>query len=219
MVYFVLVLGIGTLLGLLAHLITPGRRERSGLWPIALGIASPFFVTFFGQAIGWYGPNQGAGFIGAVLFTVFVLLIWGLVSSRRSTGGKSIRRSNQQGVDQSPILIVAYREAKKKRQRSSKVDAIELAAKGYYPTSQSWAPGQWGVLAFVVALLLCLILIGLFVFIYMLVVRPEGMLTVTYQLRAATAEEKTCPQCAERIKGAALVCHYCGYKFAPQVAL
>ena len=28
-------------------------------------------------------------------------------------------------------------------------------------------------------------------------------------------EEKVCPQCAETVKAAALVCRFCGHKFAP----
>ena len=31
-----------------------------------------------------------------------------------------------------------------------------------------------------------------------------------------SAEEKTCPMCAERIKVRALVCHFCGHKFEPE---
>jgi uncharacterized membrane protein YeaQ/YmgE (transglycosylase-associated protein family) len=216
-IYLVIRLGIGALVGLLAHLITPGKRERSGLWPIALGISAPFFATFLGQAVGWYEPGVGAGLIGTVVAAVFILLIWGLVSSRHSTAGGLIQRVNQQGTD-GPIVIVTYRGSQEEATALFQRDAVQLAAKGYYPTSQSWAPGQWGALAFVVALLLCLILIGLIVFIYMLVVRPEGTLTVTYELRAAPAEEKTCPKCAERIKAAALVCHFCGNEFAPKAA-
>jgi hypothetical protein len=75
------------------------------------------------------------------------------------------------------------------------------AAKGYFPTSQSYAPGSYGCGAFLAALLLCVILVGILVFIYMLIVKPERVLTVTYEYRgtAATraAEEKTCPKCAE----------------------
>jgi len=59
-------------------------------------------------------------------------------------------------------------------------DAAELAQYGYTPTSQSWAQGQWGCGAWLVALALCILLIGLLVFIYMLIVKPEGTLTVTY---------------------------------------
>lgn len=66
-------------------------------------------------------------------------------------------------------------------------DAAALAVQGYSPTSQSWAPGQWGCGAFIVALLLFLILIGIFVIFYMLVVKPAGTLTVTYTRQAPSA--------------------------------
>lgn len=59
-------------------------------------------------------------------------------------------------------------------------DAGELAKQGYAPTTQSWAQGQWGCGAFLVAVLLCFLLIGFLVFIYMLLVKPQGTLTVTY---------------------------------------
>jgi hypothetical protein len=36
---------------------------------------------------------------------------------------------------------------------------------------------------------------------------------VTHELRTASVEEKTCPKCAERVKAAALVCHFCGHEF------
>ncbi|MBV9629492.1 MAG: GlsB/YeaQ/YmgE family stress response membrane protein, partial [Xanthobacteraceae bacterium] len=32
--------------------------------------------TFIGQAIGWYRPDQGAGFIAAIIGAVVVLFIW-----------------------------------------------------------------------------------------------------------------------------------------------
>jgi predicted Zn-ribbon and HTH transcriptional regulator len=91
-----------------------------------------------------------------------------------------------------------------------------MAAQGYFPTSQSWVPGQWGVGAFIIAFLLCFILIGILVVIYMLIVKPDGTLTVTYEWRATSVEEKTCPRCAERVKAAALVCRFCGYEFRPE---
>lgn len=64
-------------------------------------------------------------------------------------------------------------------------DAANLAVDGYSPTTQSWAQGQWGCGAFLVALLLCFVLVGILVFIYMLLVKPVGTLTVTYERTAS----------------------------------
>jgi len=58
-----------------------------------------------------------------------------------------------------------------------------MAAAGYFPTSQVWAPGTYGCGAFLIALLLCVVLIGIIVFVYMLIVKPDGTLSVTYEWR------------------------------------
>ena len=48
-----------------------------------LGIAGAFLATWIGQAIGHYGPDQGAGFITATIGALVVLFIWNrLVASR-----------------------------------------------------------------------------------------------------------------------------------------
>ncbi len=67
-------------------------------------------------------------------------------------------------------------------------DAATLAQYGYVPVSQSYAPGQWGCASFLVALVLCIVLIGFLVFIYMLIVKPDGTLTVVYELRSPARE-------------------------------
>ena len=85
-------------------------------------------------------------------------------------------------------------------------DSEQMAAHGYFPTSQTWTPGEWAARDFIVALLLCFILVGIVALIYMIIVKPAGTLRVTYERKTAI-EEKTCPKCAERIKAAALVCH------------
>ena len=50
--------------------------------------------------------------------------------------------------------------------------------------SQSWAPGQWGCATWLCALLLCVLLVGILIFLFMLIVKPAGTLTVTYTLLA-----------------------------------
>jgi uncharacterized membrane protein YeaQ/YmgE (transglycosylase-associated protein family) len=47
-----------------------------------LGIVGAFVATWLGQAVGWYGPNQGAGLIGAAVGAIIVLAVWGFVSKR-----------------------------------------------------------------------------------------------------------------------------------------
>lgn len=75
---------IGFLAGVIAKLITPGRNEPSGfILTTLLGIVGAFVATFLGQALGWYGPNEGAGILAAIVGAIIVLVIWGAVSRRR----------------------------------------------------------------------------------------------------------------------------------------
>jgi hypothetical protein len=64
-------------------------------------------------------------------------------------------------------------------------DAGPMAQAGWQPTSQVYAPGQWSGGQFLVDLLLCLVLVGILIFIYMIVVKPAGSLVVTYEYRGA----------------------------------
>ena len=60
-----------------------GDNEPSGFVLTAvLGIVGAFVATYLGQALGWYGPDQGAGLIGAVVGAVIVLFVYGLFAGR-----------------------------------------------------------------------------------------------------------------------------------------
>jgi uncharacterized membrane protein YeaQ/YmgE (transglycosylase-associated protein family) len=84
---FIWTIIIGFIAGVIAKLVTPGRNEPSGfILTTILGIVGAFLATFLGQALGWYGPDEGAGLIGAVVGAVLVLLIWSFISSRRGSG-------------------------------------------------------------------------------------------------------------------------------------
>lgn len=77
---------IGFLAGIVAKFIMPGPNEPSGfILTTILGIVGAFVATFLGQALGWYGPNQGAGFIGAVVGAIVVLFIYGFIAGRTRT--------------------------------------------------------------------------------------------------------------------------------------
>ena len=77
---------IGFIAGVIAKFLSPGPNNPGGfILTTILGIVGAFLATYLGQAIGWYRADEGAGFIGAIVGAVVVLLIWGLISGRRST--------------------------------------------------------------------------------------------------------------------------------------
>jgi hypothetical protein len=130
------------------------------------------------------------------------------------------------GLELSQLVTKTYKGSQADAMRAYQMDSVNMAAQGYFPTSQTWAPGSYGCGAFLLALLLCVVLVGVVVFIYMIIVKPDGILSVTYELRPASAfpaipatapdaREKTCPKCAEQVKAAAAVCRFCGHQFTP----
>lgn len=74
---------IGFLAGIIAKLIMPGDNEPSGfVLTTLLGVVGAFFATYLGQALGWYGPGEGAGLMGAAVGAIIVLLVWGFARRR-----------------------------------------------------------------------------------------------------------------------------------------
>jgi hypothetical protein len=162
---------------------------------------------------------------GASITSVLPLILIGVIVgwvyfARRGRQIRLADSARSQIARQDQLIVKTYKAKNQDEAMSRfKVDSAELAVEGYFPTSQSWSPGQWSGGAFAVAILLIFLFgLGLLVLAYMLIVKPDGALNVTYERRTASSEEKTCPMCAERIKAAALVCHFCGHKFAPEEA-
>src|SRR5476649_2094713 len=75
---------VGFVAGIIARMLAPGPNNPGGfILTIVLGVAGAFLATFIGQMIGWYRPDQGAGFITATVGALVVLFIWNrLVTSR-----------------------------------------------------------------------------------------------------------------------------------------
>lgn len=50
---------------------------------IVLGVGGSLLASWGGQQLGLYQPGQTAGFIGAVVGAVILLVLWGVLGKRR----------------------------------------------------------------------------------------------------------------------------------------
>ncbi len=68
---------IGFIAGVIAKLVTPGRPKPEGfILTTVLGVVGAVVATYLGQAIGLYQSGETAGFIGAVIGAIIILIIW-----------------------------------------------------------------------------------------------------------------------------------------------
>jgi uncharacterized membrane protein YeaQ/YmgE (transglycosylase-associated protein family) len=74
---------IGLIVGIVAKLLMPGRDPGGFIITALLGIAGAFVAKFLGNQLGWYGPDEPAGFIASVIGAVILLLLYRLVARRR----------------------------------------------------------------------------------------------------------------------------------------
>jgi uncharacterized membrane protein YeaQ/YmgE (transglycosylase-associated protein family) len=91
---FTWIIIIGFVAGIIARVLSPGPNNPSGfILTTVLGIAGAFIATFIGQTIGWYRPDQGAGFIAATIGALIALFIW-----HRLVVGRVIRDPGNPGA-------------------------------------------------------------------------------------------------------------------------
>ncbi|PTU73138.1 GlsB/YeaQ/YmgE family stress response membrane protein [Pseudomonas mangrovi] len=74
---------IGLLVGLVARFLKPGNDAMGWIMTILLGIGGSLLATYGGQALGLYEADEAAGFIGAVIGAIILLVIYGLVSKKK----------------------------------------------------------------------------------------------------------------------------------------
>jgi uncharacterized membrane protein YeaQ/YmgE (transglycosylase-associated protein family) len=74
---------IGFVVGLIAKFITHGPGPSGFFLTAALGIAGSILATYLGRAFGWYAVGQSAGFLGALVGALIVLVIYHLVIRNR----------------------------------------------------------------------------------------------------------------------------------------
>ena len=75
---------IGFVAGVIAKFLYPGNKyEPAGfIMTTVLGTIGAFAATYLGQAIGWYRAGESAGFIGAIVGAIIVLVVWGFIAPR-----------------------------------------------------------------------------------------------------------------------------------------
>ena len=75
---------IGFVAGVIARMLHPGNKwEPTGfILTTVLGIVGAFVATYLGQAIGWYKAGESAGFIGAIVGAIIILVVWGIIAPR-----------------------------------------------------------------------------------------------------------------------------------------
>jgi len=74
---------IGFIVGIVARFLMPGRDPMGFIITTILGIVGALIATFAGQAIGWYRPGQGAGFIASIIGAMILLFLYRLIIGRR----------------------------------------------------------------------------------------------------------------------------------------
>jgi len=73
----------GLVVGVIAKLLMPGRDPGGFIVTIVLGIVGAVLAGWLGRAVGWYGPNDGAGLIASILGAIILLALYRMMVGRR----------------------------------------------------------------------------------------------------------------------------------------
>jgi uncharacterized membrane protein YeaQ/YmgE (transglycosylase-associated protein family) len=74
----------GLVVGVIAKFLMPGRDPGGFIITIVLGIVGALVGGMLGRAVGWYGPNETAGFFMALLGAVLLLVFYRLFTRRHA---------------------------------------------------------------------------------------------------------------------------------------
>ena len=75
---------IGLVVGLVAKLLMPGRDPGGFIITMLIGVAGAFVARFIGKALGLYQVNEAPGIIASILGAMLLLLVYRLITRRRS---------------------------------------------------------------------------------------------------------------------------------------
>ena len=66
----------GLIVGIIAKFLMPGRDPGGFIITMLLGIAGAVIGGMIGRVLGWYGPNEGAGYLMSILGAILLLLLY-----------------------------------------------------------------------------------------------------------------------------------------------
>jgi uncharacterized membrane protein YeaQ/YmgE (transglycosylase-associated protein family) len=70
---------VGFIVGVLAKFVMPGRDPGGIFITAAIGIIGSLIATYGGQALGIYDADQTAGFVGAFVGAIILLILYRLL--------------------------------------------------------------------------------------------------------------------------------------------
>jgi uncharacterized membrane protein YeaQ/YmgE (transglycosylase-associated protein family) len=73
----------GLVIGVIAKLLMPGKDPGGFIITMLLGIAGALVGGFIGRAMGYYGPNEPAGWIVSILGAIILLALYRMLVRRR----------------------------------------------------------------------------------------------------------------------------------------
>jgi hypothetical protein len=166
-----------------ARLTDEIRTVLSGEVYLAVAVVSAVLVMQM-AAFALLGAEAGAeGYWGTHMPTLMASTLHNRAGSAINPAGLADKAKVS---DTTSLVLRAYEGKQGEAAACLQADSIEMAAEGYFPTWQNWAPGEWAREAYVVAALLIFLFgVGILILAYLLIVEPAGTLTVTYERRAA----------------------------------
>ncbi len=66
----------GLIVGVIAKFLLPGRDPAGFLVTIGIGIAGAFVGGFLARLVGWYGPQENAGYLMAIFGAIVLLWVY-----------------------------------------------------------------------------------------------------------------------------------------------
>ena len=82
--HFLITILMGLIVGVIAKFLMPGRDPGGFFITILLGIAGAMLAGWIGRALGWYGPDDSAGFIASIGGAILLLFLYRLF--QKTTG-------------------------------------------------------------------------------------------------------------------------------------